>query len=346
MNKFDKSVNILLENLIFEQDQNEIDPSKIINQTASEIEKRNTEDGKTYMSESEAKYNSDQGYVDKVLNYISSLSDEQLSEETGLETAWSATKDFAGKALQKASEVLGPSLQKIGDAAADKIGEYATEFIGKEYVDDIQNNMSESIWYKIAAVLEPTGVMSWPYYRKALDLYEENKGTEDEDIYFLNLLAAQISVIPGVRLPLGILTAPLKLIKLPFSIPRRIASFVRGAISKTPSATKAAAKLEKTAAKGIGAKGLKVIKTVTRPVSTRIKSAVKATTKAAGSAAKKAAKIGAVGAKVGTVVSSGDIPQTWKDWTEAGKKSLEDAKPRERTLGKFPSFNNLSTQRF
>ena len=359
MNKFDKSVNILLENLIFEQDQNEIDPSQVIEKTALEMARRNREDKAAYIAESEAKFNSDEEYLDKVINYIKNLPIpiDQITEETGLETTLGAIKDFGSAAWDKAKEYVGPALYDIGEYTSDKIGEYVTDFLGKEYVDDINNNLSETIWYKIAAIFEPTGVMSWPYYDKALKAYETHKGTDKEDIYFLNLLAAQLSVIPGFRLPLGILTAPLKLLLrlplLPVTIPMKIASFVRGAVSKSSSALKASAKLEKTAAKGIGAKGLKAVKTVTRPASTRIKSAAKAVgstaktaAKAVGSTAKTAAKVAATGAKVGTVVSSGDIPQTWKDWTEAGKKSLEDAKPMERTLGKFPSFNHLSTQRF
>jgi hypothetical protein len=50
--------------------------------------------------------------------------------------------------------------------------------------------------------------------------------------------------------------------------------------------------------------------------------------------------------KSGTIIASGDIPQTWKDWTEQGKKDLENVKPMQGTLGKFPSFSGLSTQRF
>jgi hypothetical protein len=341
MNQFDKSVNILLENLIFEQDQNEIDQSQVIKQTVSEIEKIFNEDKKAYRDESEAKYNSSQGFVEEVEKYVKGLSEEQLSEETGFEKAWGAAKEAGSAAWDWGKKTLGPKLYEIGDAAADKIGEYATEFIGKEYVDEINNNLSESIWYKIAAVFEPTGVMSWPYYDKALKKYNENKGTENEDIYFLNLLAAQISVIPGARLPLGILTAPFKLltgvIKLPFSIPRRIASFVRGSISKSPSAAKAAAKLEP---RGLS-KAASSIKKVTRPVSTRIKTAAKTV----GSATKKAAKIGAAGAKTATVFYSGDVPQTWKDWTEAGKNTLETSKTKDGTLGKFHKFSELSTQR-
>lgn len=318
MNKFDKSVNILLENLIFEQDQSEIDPDQIIKQTISEIEKRDDEDRKAYMNESKAKYMASQGFVEEVEKYVSGLSEEQLSEETGLEKAWGAAKEAGSAAWDWAKKTLGPSLSEIGDAAADKIGEYATDFIGKEYVDDINNNLSETVWYKIAAIFEPTGVMSWPYYREALDLYEKHKGTEDEDIYFLNLLAAQISVIPGVRVPLGILTAPFKLIFLPLTIPRRIAAYVAKAIKEHKAAQQAISKLPILQ---------RFFKTTTRILKPVVKTIPPA-------------------AKVGTVVSSGDIPQTWKDWSEAGKKSLEDAKPRERTLGKFPSFNHLSTQRF
>ena len=365
MSKFDNTINAILESLIFEQDRvEELDPEPIVKQTQDEISKRLESDPEQYESESFQKYASDQGIYDKIADYVNSISKsfskeeiESLKEEveeTGLQKTWGALKDVAGKIGSAAQEYLGPTLAEVGDAVADKVGEYITSFIGKDYVDDIQNNLSESMWYKIAAVFEPTGVMSWPYYRKALDLYEKNKGTEDEDIYFLNLLAAQISVIPGVRLPLGILTFPFKLITSPFRIlggrntriARETARYVRSAISKNQNAVKATSKLGTASKKGIVGKSVQTVKGATKAVAQKAKEAIKPAAKSIASGAKKAAKTTAAGAKAATVVSSGDIPQTWKDWTEAGKESMKQMKPAERTLGKFPSFGGLSTQRF
>ena len=365
MSRFDNTINALLENLIFEQDQTEeIDPEPIVTKTQEEISNKLKTDPEQYETESLQKYSSDGGIYDQIADYVNSISKsfskeeiESLKEEveeTGLQKTWGAIKDVAGKVGAAAQEYLGPTLAEVGDAVADKIGEYVTSFIGKEYVDDVQNNLSEKMWYKIAAVFEPTGVMSWPYYRNALDLYEKNKGTEDEDIYFLNLLAAQISVIPGVRLPLGILTFPFKLITKPFTIlggrstkiARETASLLRGSISKNKEVLKATGKLGTVAKKGIVGKGAQTVKNATKTVVQKAKEAIKPTSKAIASAAKKAAKGTAAGAKAATIIASGDIPQTWKDWTEQGKKDLEKVKPMQGTLGKFPSFSGLSTQRF
>ncbi len=318
MNKFDNVVNAFLENLIFEQDQNEIDSSNIIKKTTIEIETRNDRDRDAYIDESESKYNSDgERVADDILNFIKGLPKEQLSEQTGLEAAWSGLKDFGSAAWDKAKEYIGPSLHDIGDLAADKIGEYATDFIGKKYIDEINNSLSETVWYKIAAVLEPTGVMSWPYYRKALDLYEQHKGTEKEDIYFLNLLAAQISVIPGVRVPLGILTAPFKLLFLPLSIPVKIASFIRQKITEYKNAQKALSKLP------ILQRFFKTTTSVLKPIVKALPPIAKGT----------------------TVVSSGDIPKTIENLTKPTENKKPTA-PKVSTLGKFPSFSSLSTQSF
>ena len=167
-------------------------------------------------------------------------------------------------------------------------------------------------------------------------------------------MAAQISVIPGVRLPLGILTFPFKLITKPFTIlggrstkiARETASLLRGSISKNKEVLKATGKLGTVAKKGIVGKSAQTVKNATKTVVQKAKEAIKPTSKAIASAAKKAAKGTAAGAKAATVIASGDIPQTWKDWTEQGKKDLENVKPMQGTLGKFPSFSGLSTQRF
>jgi hypothetical protein len=360
MSRFDSKINALLENLIFEQNQmDDINPEPILKQTQDEISKKLKDDPEKYEEESLQKYSLDQGIYDQIADYVNSISNsfskeeiESLKEEveeTGLQKTWGAIKDVAGKVGSAAQEYLGPTLSQIGDAVADKVGEYITSFIGKEYVDDIQNNLSESMWYKIAAVFEPTGVMSWPYYRNALDLYEKNKGTEDEDIYFLNLLAAQISVIPGVRLPLGILTFPFRLLSKPFrllggrstKIARESASFLRGSISKNKNVVKATGKLGNVTQKGIVGKGAQTVKGATKPIVQALKTGAKAVS----SGAKKIAKGAAAGAKVATVTASGDIPQTWKDWSKSGQEIIDKMEPKKGTLGKFHDFGGLSTQR-
>jgi len=170
-----------------------------------------------------------------------------------------------------------------------------------------------------------------------LDLYEQNKGTEDEDIYFLNLLAAQISVIPGVIMPLAILTLPFRIITSPIRIAgafgrwlresaRGMAKKTRSKLSKEPSLVEASSKLGKAK---IATKGVQTVKTAAKAVL---------------DTSKKIAKPLATGAKIATVAAVGDIPQKIKDWQKSGEEFMKNMKQPERTLGKFPRFNELSTQ--
>lgn len=334
MSNYDNTINNILKNLIFEQDENFEDIENIIKATREEIKKNIDERGSEYELESQRKYETDDGFLNKLEELAMPYLD-QLKEDIDWQGAWNKTKEMAKAAAEK----IGPPLAAAGDIAADKIGEIATNVVGQEFIDNIQNNLSESFWYKIAAVFEPTGIMSWPYYRNALDLYEQNKGTDKENIYFLNLLAAQISVIPGVRLPVGILTAPFKLLTRPIgnifgsrreAISKGIADYTRSRISKNPMTIKAADRLSK---KKITGKAVNTVKNATKAVAQKSKDI-----------AKKVAKATAAGAKTATVIGSGDIPKTWEDW---GKDvDIDKIKPRERTLGSFPRFGEISTQSF
>lgn len=341
MLKFDSTINSILENIIFEQNQIEEDPKTIFYKTIEDIKNRLNTDPEGFFSESELKYNSDDsGFLSKLESLIKPYSKE-LNEQVDWKGAWEKAKDLGGKA----AEAIGPVLQDVGEFAAEKVGEIGTALAVKEYMDHVENKVSESFWYKLAAVFEPTGVMSWPYYSNALKLYEQHKGTDEENIYFLNLLAAQISIIPGVRLPIGILTAPFKIVTNPIKnifgnrakqIAKQMADGTASRVAKGKAATKATNKLEKT---GVGTKLTDKIKATTKAATEKVKDVAKGT-------AKKAAKGTAAAAKTATVISSGDIPTTWKKWTEDGKKTLEKMEPREGTLGKFPRFNEISTQGF
>jgi hypothetical protein len=334
MSNFDNTINDILQNIVFEQIKNsETDPDNIIKDTQNQIEikKNNME---AYMAESKAKYDAGvnallQKLSDLIKPYYDDLNkkDDNLEEDIDWKAAWNKTKEMGRSIADK----LGPPLHSAGEAVSDTVGNILVKFVDKAYLDDIENNISESIWYKIVAVFEPSGVMSWPYYRNALDLYEKNKGTEDEDIYFLNLLAAQISVIPGVRMPLAILTAPFKLITNPIRnifgnqtkrFAREMAKQTRSNVSKSQSLAKANSKLPKN-------KKTQTVKTAAKTVS---------------AAAGKVAKPASIAAKTATVIGSGDIPGTWRKWTEDGDNAIKNLKTGPATLGRFPSFTQLSTQ--
>lgn len=337
MSNFDNTINKLLENLIFEQGEDEFDAKTVFYKTIEEIKNKLQNDPQNFLKESESKYNSDDsGFLSRFQNIIQS-SNEDIKEQVDQKSGWEKAKEFGGYLTSKADETVGPAIQGFGEFAAEKIGETATAFGVKEYMDNIENNVSESFWYKLAAVFEPSGVMSWPYYNNALKLYEEHKGTKDENVYFLNLLAAQIAVIPGVRLPIGILTAPFKIIKNPFmnifgNTARRTANEIASKVGKGKAAAKAKNSLETA---GVGGK-----------FTNKIKQGTKAAIEKTKEIAKKTAKGTAAAAKTATVVSSGDFPETWRKWTEGGKKAMEDVKPTQGTLGAFPRFNEISTQGF
>lgn len=320
MSKFDNTINSLLNNLIFEE--SEIDPQQVIDETREAI-KKELETNPNYEIESQERYENDLGTFQKVEEFFNKFSklDENIS--------WEDIKSAGKSVFDKIKEYGAPAIETVGDYAVENIGDFVKDVIGEENVNYINDNLSERLWYQIASVFDPTGVMSWPYYKTALEAYDQHKGTEDEDIYFLNLLAAQISVIPGVRLPIGIITLPFRLIgKVPLFFTRGLARFMRRLFSSNKSTTKASSKLSKVS---IGTKATQTVK-----------NAAKAVTAITG----KAAKIGAVGAKVATSAGEGDIPKKVKEWQNVANDIIDSGKSKKGTLGLFPKFNEISTQSF
>jgi hypothetical protein len=326
------------------------------------------------MAQSEAQYRSGEELLNKFVQNLQDIAKNTTVQESFSDTAanaWDALKQGGSELWSEISPKIASSQEFLADLAVENIGTIVRQTIGDEYVDEIKNQLSENMIYKIIAILEPTGVMSWPYLAKAKEQYEAHIGTEEEGIYQLNLLAAQISVIPGVRVPLGILTLPFRLL---VGVPARILGKIFGItglrkigvalagkiklpFTKSGAAKNAAEALEKAPA------NTKLGQLSKIPASNAIKKlpkgAVKAEASAIGKASqkvldvtKKGAKVtqevikkGAVPVKVGTVIGSGDIPQTLKDWQKSGEGFFDKIRQGSGTFGKFPKFREISTQR-
>jgi len=381
MSRFDSTINVILENIIFEETDDVKTADNIVKRTIQEIQNRLKTDPDAFRAESEAKYNSGQeienAFVKEFSQIQNSVNESAEDLKNDLSNAWNLFKD-KGKELWS---TVAPAVQNtqdfLADLAVENMGPIVRKVLGDEYVDDIKNNLSENMVYKIIAVLEPTGVMSWPYLAKAREAYEANIGTENEDIYQLNLLAAQISVIPGVRVPFRILTLPFRLVtgsltaivrvfglKGSQKMGRGLGGFFKyilgsgpkvekgvETVVKAPVKTTAVGKIaQKPAAKAIKTlpqKTAKAATTATKTASNKVLDASKKVAKGTASVAKIGAKIGATGAKVGTVVASGNIPDTINKWKNDGGSLLDKIGNRSTgTLGSFPSFREISTQRF
>jgi hypothetical protein len=385
MHLFNRTVDIILEKMIYEENNNKSDigyADNFVNSTIDDIKKRMKSDPDSFLKDSENKYNSGQEVEDSFVKELSQI-DKSINEsyedlKKDASNAWSLLKNKGKELWSSVADEIEDTQTFLADLAVENMGSIVRRTIGDEYIDDIKNNMSENVVYKIIAVLEPTGVMSWPYLAKAKEAYEANIGTPDEDIYQLNLLAAQISVIPGVRVPFRILTLPFRLL---FGAPVFILRKIFGAtgvskisrslagnikdristsapiqkavnvVSKASSNNTKLGKLSNTTAanaiKTLPKKSVKAVASATKNASKKVIDVAKKPIKAAASIGKKGAKIGATGAKVATVIGSGNIPQTLKDWENKGKEITDKLGDKEYgTFGKFPSYTRLSTQRF
>jgi hypothetical protein len=394
MSLFYKTANSILEEFISEQTEENsdvIDAESVVNQTIKTINDRIKNDSDGFRNESESKYNSGQEIEDalvKELNNVRQFIEEDV--KTDLSNAWDALKQKGKEVWDDIAPKIADTQEFLADLAVENMGPIVRKTLGDEVVDDIRNKMSENFVYKVIAVLEPTGVMSWPYLANAKEAYESKIGTDEETIYQLNLLAAQISVIPGVRVPFRILTLPFRLtVGAPAyvlskifgavglkKIAMKLADIVKNTLGKAPRIEKAVEVISKApqttkVAKVASSKAANAVKTLpkttTKTASTAtknasgkvidavkkpVKAAAAATGKAAkgaGGLAKKAGKVAATGAaaaKAATVIGSGDIPQTWKDWTKKGDDILSKLGNNRGSLGSFRSFRELSTQRF
>ena len=363
---FDKSVNSILNRLIFEEneentDQSETDQTETPESTEdnktiqsseekalADIEDKYQKEGNSFLAQSEARYNSGEEYVNKfiedakkLLSYFSNPDKKENVNESELKDDLVKIKDYAVSKGKDFLNYMSPAQEKLADMTVnniDRISEYA---LGKKFAKDLNDNLSESFLYKAAAIfLDPTGIMSWPYLKKATEEYEKHKGTEDEAIYQLNLLAAQISVIPNFAFKpiFGILTLPFR---LAFGGGAKIAEKVFG----VTGTRKVAQGLAKWIKKVLPFKNPRSVKLADRAVRKGLLPKIIKPVKAGLEVIKKNP------IKAATVVSSGNIPQaaenvkkTLENWREKGSKN--QSTPRVSNLGKFRDWSSLSTQSF
>ena len=373
MSKFDNTINNILNRLVFEQDETStvetptdetdvntsetdvdqqeapVEPASKEDAMLDEIERRLLIHNASYQAESKDKYLSGEEYVTKFIDGVKKMSPYEVNESSlgdDLSSAWDWMKEKGKKAL----EYIQPGQESLANFTVEKMDSILNYVLGEKFAKDLNDNVSESFLYKAVAIFfDPTGVLSWPYLKDATDAYEKNKDTEDAEIYQLNLLAAQLSVIPTfVFKPIiGILTLPIKLL---FGTGAKVAEKIFGALGA------------KKIARGIAKWTTKKLPFRARPAKLSDRILLKAE-KAAAAKASKAAKAGKLLPKVSklvtgpikglvknpfrtaTVISSGNIPDTIKKWQEAGKGDVGKPLQRQRTLGSFPSFGEISTQR-
>lgn len=345
MSRFDNTINTLLESLIFEQDQSEIEKAQeIANKARQEIKTKFDADPESFIRDVNGKIASYDYLANAFVDYAANIKDSSIKtiqdttsikEQTDdtLQDVTSKVKDFAIQFGKTAGSAIGGAFEKgldlVTDQLVEKVPSIMRGLMGADTYEKVRSEveqMEDSFLYKVFAFLDPTGVLSWPYLENAKELYEKNLGTENEDIYTLNLLAAAVAVIPSVS-ALKIFAVPFKILSPLTKIfgAGRASAISRAVANEFKTAFNLGGKMQK--ATTLGGKIGSFVKTILKPV-------------------KPVTKLLASGGKAAAIISSGDVPQTWKDWTEEGKKDLEKVKPAERTLGKFPSFAGLSTQRF
>jgi hypothetical protein len=348
MSRFDNTVNSFLNRLIFEQTANEPTDDEIKEAQAAidEVRKEVEEEFKTNRDElislAEQRVNSDEEIADRFLNFFKegyekfkNLPEQtNVTEQAEAPTTWA---DSIMNKLVKAGSYAGSYINGTFEAGLDYITDKAVEnmpwlmshLIGKDAYDQIRSeveNMEDKTFYKIFAFIDPTGVLSWPYLENAKKLYEENLGTENEDIYTLNLLGAALAVIPGLRY-LGFLTLPFRLISRlsPFMNSRRagligqaIAKELKGGLGLSDKISKTQNILSKSGRVGqMTGKVLSSLGKISRPIATISKAL--------------------------TVGATGDIPAMVKGWMEKGKEMVNKV-PQQKTLMRIPSFQRISTQ--
>lgn len=339
MSKFDKTVNLLLNRLVFEQDETNIDQENT-EQTSEETEASQTPEEKQladieekyerqnnfFLTESKLKYESGEEYVNRFI--LNSTKIKNINESAFMDDL-SKIKDYLVAMGRKFLDNISPAQENLADLTVKNIDKISDYTFGREFSNYLNNNLSESFLYKAVAIfLDPTGIMSWPYLKKATDEYEKHKGTEDEAIYQLNLLAAQISVIPNFAFKpiFGILTLPFriafgggaKIAEKVFGVAgtRKVARGLSNWISRLlPFKARAAKLADKILPKAVKGVGKGVIKTVPKVV------------------------------KGVPVIASGNIPKFLEDLQSRGEKVAKTSGSKVGTLGRFPRFGEISTQR-
>ena len=351
MSRFDNIVNSLLNRLIFEQTADQpsndqiLEAKKIIDETRQEIKKQFEEKPEEFLQQAENQLNTYDYVADGLEKYLSDLygkfKTEPLTEQN--ESDWlqditAKVTDFATQTAKTAGSYIGGAFEKVLDFLTDQAVEKTPSIIkgvmGEDNYSKLRteiDNMDDGLLYKVIAIFDPTGIMSWSYLSNAKELYEKNLGTEDEDIYTLNLLAATVAVIPGVR-AFSIFAVPFKILNPLTKLfgGYRASTIARAVAQEFKTAFNIGQRLEKAGfvASRTGRIGEKVAAffgKVAKPV-------------------KAVARLTASAAKAGTIASGGDIPAMVKGWMEKGKEMVNKV-PQQRTFTRIPSFQRLSTQK-
>jgi hypothetical protein len=375
MLRFDRAVNNILNRLIFEQDESaeiEKEDNKPLNKEdaiIADIQRKNDEGNSAFFAQAKEKFNSGGEYVDKFIRQVEKLSPNiKVNESTfsdKISKGWDYAKEKGNELLVK----MAPTQDRLGDYVVEKMDTILTYVIGVEFTKKLNDEISENFLYKVVAIFfDPTGVLSWPYLRDATEAYEKNKGTENETIYQLNLLAAQLAVVPTFAFKpiFGILTRPLRLLtgsgakvmeKLfgvlgATKISRGIANWIGRKLPFRPRNARFTERPPKISTAGKAVKAEKIIPKVVK--------AEKLITKASKPGLFKRTAIGAVKLpgklagkalknpfKTATILGSGDIPKTLEDLKKDGEDlNKETLKRNEKNpLGRFSRFGEISTQR-
>lgn len=371
MSRFDKTVDNILKTITEQNVEGNQYPEDIINRSLSNLKKIKGESGDAYRIECQKRYESGQEYVKRFIDQVKHLENLNESFLDDASEAWDLTKTKAKEIKDFVLPKIANTQEFLADLAVENVGGLANSFLGEDIVKEI-DSLSDSFLYKVAAIfLDPTGVMSWPYLARANELYEQNKGTEDEDIYQLNLLAAQFSVIPGLRIPLGILTLPFRLLfgaggavasKIfgvvgARRVARGLSSVIKKPFMRNPNVSKFTNTLNSAKSGSLSvaskAKGVGAIKNLTKTASLANKTGaskkvvdiLKKGSKAAVETGKKGGGILGKTSKVATVAAAGNIPKFLEDLQSRGEKVAKTAGSKVGTLGRFPRFGEISTQR-
>lgn len=353
MSKFDKAINSILNRLIFEQTINQPSEEDVkhaqneIENTRKIIEEEFKKNPEEFIKNAENQINSYNYVTEDLSKYFSDLVEKfkkpPLNEDVETDGNWlgditAKVGDYAYQATKTAGGYIDGAFENVldflTDQAVERMPKILSSVVGKQNYDAIRaevDQLDDSFFYKVIAVLDISGVLSWTYLDKAKQLYEENLGKEDEDIYTLNLLAATIAVIPGVSalkifvLPFKLLFSPLRAL-LGGARANAVARSVANELKRTLNLTGKIDRASSTAARGgrISQTSLNFAKNVTKPV-------------------KPIAKLAAGAAKAATITSGGDIPKMVDDWKKKGEE-IASRIPEPKTLQRIPSFQRITTQ--
>ena len=370
MLRFDRAVNHILNHLIFEQDESVKEEDKPLTKEdaiIADIQRKYDNKDSAFLAQAREKFNSGGKYVDAFIQEVQKISlNSKINESTfsdKISKAWDYTKEKGAEALKK----IAPAQDSLANYVVGKMDTILTNVIGVEFTKKLNDEISESFLYKVVAIfLDPTGVLSWPYLRDATEAYEKHKGTEDEAIYQLNLLAAQLAVVPTFAFKpiFGILTLPLRLLtgagakvmeKIfgvlgATKISRGIANWIQRRLPFKPRNVRFSEKPQKIYKGGkLLTKGVKAEKAVEKAV--KGEGALSKVAKIPGKIIKVPGKIAGKALKnpfkTATILGSGDIPKTVEDWKKSGEELTDKTlkKIEGNPLGRFSRFGEISTQR-